>query len=142
MSRFVPAILASVLTVVAAPAAMAAPADTLECPAAAPAAWHVGDAPLAGVEVLPAPEGAKIDETAPPSLVPDEESLRDGTLHQAWVMNGDGPGWAFFVDCHYAGSDRLLRLDAHAMKRCERTITHFSKSSGASRDSQQRMLCK
>jgi hypothetical protein len=119
----------------------AAAAHTLECPTAAPTAWHVGDSRLAGVEVLSAPAGSAIDETAPPSLVPDEQSLRDGTLRQTWVMNGDGPGWTYFVDCHYAGSDRVLRLDAHAVKRCERTITHFSKAAGVGKQSEEHMAC-
>lgn len=119
----------------------AAPRHKLECPAVAPAVWGLAGAKLAGVEVLSAPRGEKIDETAPPSLMPDGQSLAAGTLRQEWRMNEDGPGWVFFVDCHYRGSERVLRLDAAGVKRCQRTIAHFSPSAGESAGSEQAMVC-
>ena len=94
----------------------------LACPAQAPAAWGIGAHPLAGVEVLSAPHGEKIDETAPPSLVPDEQTRHGRTLQQVWTMNADGPGWDFYVDCHYAQTARILRLPAGGVARCERRL--------------------
>ena len=125
------------------PACAEAQDYTLECPAHAPKDWGLPNAPLSGVEVLSAPKGQAIDETAPPSLVPDETSIRSGTLHQSWQMNADGPGWVFFVDCHYKGTDRILRLDAKNVTRCDRTISHFSKTTGGeTARSEQRMRCR
>ena len=113
----------------------------LECPARAPDDWKLPNAPLSGVEVLSSREGEAIDETAPPSLVPDEQSIQSGTLHQSWKMNADGPEWIFFVDCHYKGTDRILRLDARTVTRCDRTISHFSRTTGETARSEQRMRC-
>lgn len=113
----------------------------LACPATAPAAWGLADAPLAQVQVLATPEQEAIDETAPPSLVPDENAIRDGALRQVWQMNSNGPGWRWFVDCSYRGSKRILRLDAKDTRRCERTIIPYSKASGAAPQSVQRMVC-
>jgi hypothetical protein len=113
----------------------------LECPAVAPAEWQVPNAPLSGVEVLSTPDDQPIDETAPPSLVPDEENLRSGTLRQSWRMNADGPGWVYFVDCLYRGTERRLRLKADLVSRCDRSISHFTKRSGETERSVQRMSC-
>jgi hypothetical protein len=77
---------------------------------------------LVGVEVLSAPRGEKIDPAAPPSLMPDTNEVRGGKLHQVWRMNADGPDWVFYVDCHYAGAARVLRLDAGGVGRCERIL--------------------
>jgi hypothetical protein len=105
-----------------------AQAHTIDCPATAPASWGIGGAKLAGVEILSQPKGEKIDETAPPSLVPDETTIAGGTLRQYWTMNGAGAGWDFFVDCQYAGTTRFLRIEADTVKRCDREITHYRKS--------------
>jgi hypothetical protein len=110
--------------------AQAAPPHKIDCPAAAPADWGVGGAALSGVEILSQPKGEPIDETAPPSLMPDQTKISGGTLRQSWTMNEDGPGFDFFVDCHYAGTKRLLRIKATGVKRCDRMITHY-RSSGA-----------
>ena len=109
-------------------AAQAAPAHKIACPATAPAAWGLAGAKLSGVEILSQPKGETIDETAPPSLVPDDTKISGGTLRQFWTMNASGPGWESFVDCHYAGTKRLLRINANAVKRCDRTITHYRES--------------
>jgi hypothetical protein len=113
----------------------------LECPMVAPAAWGLPNARLSGVEVLSARAGEPIDNTAPPSLVPDSESIRAGTLHQRWRMNQDGPGWSFYVDCRYQGSDRVLRLDAGQVKTCDQFITRFSAAKGESKQSERRLHC-
>ena len=111
-------------------AAQTASRHKIECPAMAPADWGLSGAKLSGVQILSQPKGQRIDETAPPSLVPDRSTVSGGTLHQVWTMNGDGPGWDFFVDCHYTGTTRLLRIPGDGVKRCDRTITHF-RSRGA-----------
>ncbi len=28
---------------------------------------------------------------------------RAGSIHQLWQMNSEGPGWQYYVWCHYAG---------------------------------------
>jgi hypothetical protein len=121
----VPFLLAAALV---ATAAKAAPAHKLECPARAPAEWGIAGATLSGVQILSQPKGEKIDETAPPSLMPDDTKISGGTLRQYWTMNAAGPDWDFFVDCRYAGTERLLRLDANGVKRCDRMITHYRNS--------------
>ena len=93
----------------------------LECPAHAPADWKASPGVLSGVQVLSAKHGEVIDEAAPPDLVPDDQSTLGGVLHSTWRMNGDGPEWMFFVWCHYAGTERVLKLDAPKVKRCEYT---------------------
>ena len=90
-----------------------APAWALECPAG----------PLVGVQVLSAKQGEVIDESAPPDLIPDEQSTRAGILHQVWKMNSDGPGWDFFVWCTYQGNPKVVKLPAPNVKRCERTLS-------------------
>ncbi len=102
----------------------------LSCPAQAPDGWGPARGALAWVEVLAAPRGAKIDDTTPPSLVPDANEVRDGMLHQVWRMNADGPDWVYYVDCHYAGTTRVLRLDAGRVARCERILPASSKANG------------
>ncbi|MGO8917035.1 MAG: STY0301 family protein [Stellaceae bacterium] len=125
-------LLVLVLAAVAGPLAhAAAPRHKLECPQSPPADWNMPTARLSGVEVLSAKIGETIDDNSPPSLMPDESSLRAGTLHQSWRMDGDGSGWVRFVDCHYQATDRVLRLDANHLARCERIVTHFSETTGA-----------
>jgi hypothetical protein len=43
-------------------------------------------------------------------------------LHQIWQMNSDGADWLFYVWCRYDGTDRIVKLAASGMKRCERTL--------------------
>jgi hypothetical protein len=139
--RHLTAVAAALLGLVVAAAADAAATHKLECPAAAPADWNLPGAPLSGVEVLSAPIGETIDEKSPPSLVPDENTLRAGTLRQSWRMDGDGSGWVRFVDCRYRGSLRVLRLEASHLASCERVVTHFSETSGAGKLSKETMIC-
>jgi hypothetical protein len=94
----------------------------LSCPTQAPAEWGAGRQALVGVDVLSAKRDEPIDETAPPSLIPDQQATRAGTLHQVWRMNGDGPDWLFYVWCRYAGTDRILKLAAPGVRRCERLL--------------------
>jgi hypothetical protein len=119
----------------------AAAGHRLECPAVAPADWGLSRARLSGVAVLATEDGETIDEAAAPTLVPDSETMRAGTLHQRWQMNVYGPDSRFYVDCRYRGTDRVLRLDAGQVKRCEREITHFSRATGESQQSENRLYC-
>jgi hypothetical protein len=91
----------------------------LECPARAPADWGGSHGSLTAVQVVSAKRGKTIDETAPPDLVPDEQRTQGGILHSIWQMNSYGPEWLFYVWCHYAGTSRVLRLEAPGVKRCE-----------------------
>ena len=100
------------------------------CPVQAPEAWGASRGALAGVEVLSARRGEKIDPAAPPSLMPDTNEIRGGMRHQIWQMNADGPDWVFYVDCHYAGTARVLRLDAGGVARCERILPASPNVSG------------
>ena len=95
----------------------------LECPARAPAAWGGTPGVLNAVQVVSARRDETIDDTAPPDLIPDEQRTRGGILHSVWRMNSDGPDWLFYVWCHYAGSNRVLKLDAPGVKRCEYTTS-------------------
>jgi hypothetical protein len=107
------------LTLIALTLAGPAWAHRLECPAHAPPDWGASAGVLDGVQVLSAKQGEKIDENFPPTLAPDDQSTRNSMLHSVWQMNGEGPDWQFFVWCHYAGTTRLLKLDAPGVKRCE-----------------------
>jgi hypothetical protein len=113
----------------------------LECPAVAPADWALPQARLSAVAVLATKAGEPIDEAAPPTLVPDSETISAGSLHQRWEMNVYGPGSRFYVDCRYRGSERVLRLDAGQVKICERVITKFSRATGESPQSENRLYC-
>jgi hypothetical protein len=134
--------LALVATLAASPALAAdAPTHKLTCPASAPAEWGPAKPPLDGVEVLSTAPNEPIDDTAPPSLVPDTNVIRKGTLYQTWRMDAEPTGWRHFVDCHYRGTKRLLRLPADGLHQCERTITHFRKSGGKTAQSVDMIVC-
>jgi hypothetical protein len=121
--------------------AHAQPAHRLECPREAPAEWGLPKpAPLEQPAVLAQPTGEPIDESAPPSLVPDQMSARGSVWHNVWLM-GDEPGWSHFVDCQYRGSKRVLRLKADGLKRCEQTAAPYSPKGGIVRDAVQTMAC-
>lgn len=102
-------------------AAHASP-SRLECPPQAPVEWPGIHGPLTGVQVLSAKRGEPINEAAPPDLVPDRQMTRAGSIHQLWQMNSAGPDWLYYVWCHYAGSDRILKLAALGVKQCQRTM--------------------
>ena len=113
------------LATFAACASLAGPAwsagHALECPAHAPPEWHASPGVLSGVQVLSAKRGETIDEKAPPDLVPDGQRTQGGILHSTWKMNSEGPDWLYSVWCRYAGTPRVLKLDAPNVKRCEYT---------------------
>lgn len=113
----------------------------LECPREAPIEWGLPKpAPLEQPAVLSQPNGEPIDETAPPSLMPDQMYARGTVWHNVWLM-GDEPGWSHFLDCQYRGSTRVLRLKADGLKRCEQTAEPYSAKSGVARDAVQTMVC-
>ena len=92
---------------------------TLECPARAPSDWGASPGLLVGVQVVSAKRGEKIDDSAPPDLVPDDQRTQSGILHSIWRMNSDGPEWLFQVWCHYEATPRVLKVNAPGVKRCE-----------------------
>lgn len=108
----------------------------LECPLEAPAEWGGPRGQLVGVQVLSAKRGEVIDETAPPDLIPNRQTTHAGVVRQTWRMNADGPDWLYYVWCRYAGTDRVLRLAAPNVKRCERTFQSAHPDRPA-----QRMVC-
>ncbi len=113
----------------------------VECPREAPAEWALPrPAPLTQAAVLSQPAGEPIDETAPPSLMPDRGYARGNVWHNIWIM-GDEPHWSHFVDCQYRGSDRLLRLKADGLKQCEQTAQPYSAAKGVANDAVQTMSC-
>jgi hypothetical protein len=121
--------------------ALAAP-QVVECPSVAPSTWGLAPNPrLSGVNILSAPKGTRIDDSAPPSLMPDTQDTYNRTLHQTWQMNADGPDWSYFVDCHYAGTQRFLRLDAAGMTRCDYSVTPFS-TTDKSDAAQHSLVCR
>jgi len=113
----------------------------LECPPEAPAEWALPKpAPLEQPAVLSQPNGEPIDESAPPSLGPDQMYARGSVWHNVWLM-GDEPGWSHFVDCQYRGSKRVLRLKADGLKQCEQTAAPYSAKGGIARNAVQTMVC-
>jgi hypothetical protein len=133
------AVLAAALSV--ASSAHAQQRHRLDCPREAPAEWGLAKpAPLEQPAVLSQPNGEAIDESAPPSLVPDRMYARGSVWHNVWLM-GDEPGWSHFVDCQYRGSKRVLRLKANGLKQCEQTATPYSPKGGVAHDAAQTMVC-
>lgn len=113
----------------------------VECPAEAPADWGLPKpAPLSQPAVLSQPTGQPIDETAPPSLVPDRGYARGNVWHNIWIM-GDEPRWSHFIDCQYRGSDRVLRLKADGLHQCEQTARPYSAGKGVADNAVQTMVC-
>lgn len=113
----------------------------LACPPEAPADWALArPAPLEQPAVLSQPVGQPIDESAPPSLVPDRGFARGNAWHNIWLM-GDQPGWAHFVDCRYRGSERVLRLKADGLRQCEQTAPRYPRPRGVTEDPVQTMVC-
>jgi hypothetical protein len=118
-----------------------AAAQGLRCPPKAPAAWGMlSSSPLDQVDVLSQPSGDPINETAPPSLVPDRGFARGDVWHNVWLL-GDEPGWSHFVDCRYRGSQRILRLNADGLRQCEQTARPYSPKVGVSDNAAQTMAC-
>jgi hypothetical protein len=113
----------------------------LQCPIQAPAEWGLAKpTPLVQAAVLSQPAGQPIDDSAPPSLVPDQGFARGSVWHNIWIM-GDDSGWAHYVDCQYRGSKRILRLKADGLKQCEQTAQPFSAMGGVSDNAAQTMVC-
>jgi hypothetical protein len=113
----------------------------LQCPAEAPAEWGSSKpAPLVQPAVLSQPVGEPIDDSAPPSLVPDQAFARGSVWHNIWIM-GDEPGWSHYVDCQYRGSKRILRLKADGLKPCEHTAQQYSAKGGVADNAVQTMVC-
>jgi hypothetical protein len=121
-------------------AALPAQAARLQCPTRAPAAWGAALGPLSQVAVLSERKGVAIDETAPPTLVPDRGFARGNVWHNVWLM-GDEPGWAHFIQCRYRGSERVLRLPADGLKQCEQTATPYSRARGVAADAVHTLAC-
>jgi hypothetical protein len=113
----------------------------VECPIEAPAEWKLPKpAPLDQAAVLSQPAGEPIDDSAPPSLVPDRGYARGNVWHNVWIM-GDEPGWVHYVDCQYRGSKQILRLKADGLKQCEQTARPYTAKQGVANDAVQTMSC-
>jgi hypothetical protein len=113
----------------------------LQCPVEAPAAWGLSKpAPLVQTAVLSQPVDQIVDDSAPPSLVPDRVFARGNVWHNVWTM-GDEPGSSHFVDCQYRGSKRILRLKADGLKQCEQTAQPYSARGGIADNAVQTMVC-
>lgn len=83
------------------------------------------NARLNQVDIVSFKPGESIDEKAPPSLMPDKQSVRSGVLHQVWELSAMA-GEVQQLWCRYAGSDRILKLPEGSLRRCEQTITRYS----------------
>jgi hypothetical protein len=134
----------SLITVIPFAATLPAHAEQqhrLQCPTEARAEWGLPkSAPLVQPAVLSQPTGQAIDDSAPPSLVPDQGFARGNVWHNVWIM-GDEPGWSHYVDCQYRGSKRILRLKADGLKQCEQTAQPFSTKGGVAENAMQTMVC-
>jgi hypothetical protein len=134
-------LVAAAATLGAIRAADAAQQHRVECPREAPAEWGLPKpAPLAQPAVLSQPTGQLIDESAPPSLMPDRGYGRGNVWHNIWIM-GDEPHWSRFVDCQYRGSHRVLRFKADGLKQCEQTAQPYAPGKGVAENAVQAMVC-
>jgi hypothetical protein len=120
------------------------PADArhrLECPPQAPSEWGLSNpAPLDQVGVLSQPIDQSIDDTSPPTLVPDRGYARGSVWHNTWLM-GDEAGWSHFIDCRYRGSSRVLWIKADGLEQCEQTAQPYSAKAGIADRAMQTMAC-
>jgi hypothetical protein len=96
--------------------ASVAGAAVLECPASAPPAWRIGKARLD--QALRHPANEKLDERALPEGRPDREWQQGFVLYQSWNMKAGAPRKVAKVDCLYARTRRILRLDARSAEVC------------------------
>jgi hypothetical protein len=112
----------------------------VECPISAPASLGANLGPLDQVAVLSERKGVPIDDTAPPSLVPDRGFARSTVWHNIWLM-GDEPGWVHYIDCQYRGSSKILRLPADGLRQCEQTATPYSRQRGVSPTAVHTLAC-
>jgi hypothetical protein len=91
----------------------------LTCPASAPAAWGVSDAPLTAVRVLSYPtDQPPEDDGSSSAMAPFRQWPHKDHYYQSWNMNFDAPRYTLKVDCMFSGTERFLRLDASKTKRC------------------------
>jgi hypothetical protein len=134
-------LVAAVATLGSLGAARADPPHRVQCPPEAPAEWGLPKpAPLEQVQVLSQPTSEPINETAPPSLMPDRGYARGNVWHNIWIM-GDEPHWSHFIDCAYRGSDRVLRIKADGMRQCEQTAQPYSAGKGVADHAVQTLAC-
>jgi hypothetical protein len=131
-------VLAAVVALVAAAPAHAA-GHRVECSALAPAEWGTPRAALSGVDVLATPAGEAIDDKAPPTLVPDDNTITGNLLNQRWDMRSYDSGWRLYIDCHYR--DRVLRLEAPGVKTCARQLAPFDRKTGAGPHAKDSLYC-
>lgn len=132
--------LVGLAAIAALPAAAHAAGHRLECPAQAPSSWGLRLGPLSQVAVLSQKTGVAIDDSAPPTLVPDRGFARGNAWHNLWDMD-DEPGWSHFIQCQYRGSPRVLRLPADGLKRCEQTASPYTVAKGVADDAVHALVC-
>jgi hypothetical protein len=125
----------------ASPVHASSPQHQLTCPSIAPANWSLGDkARLVRAGVLSERTGVAITTGAPPYLAPDSSYRRGGAWHNIWLLD-DEPGWAYFVECQYLGSQDVLRLKADGLGQCEQVFRPNGAKTGASDATLQTMQC-
>ena len=94
-------------------------AQALACPKRSPTPLGKPQTRLSGVQVLAWPIAQPLPpDSAPPILAPYEARTIGRLLHQYWNMNVS-PDNDDRVECRYGGAERVLRLDANSVKRCE-----------------------
>jgi len=126
---------------IATPVQASSPQHQLACPSIAPGSWNLhADARLVRAAVLGARTGVAISDSAPPYLVPDSTYRRGGAWHNVWLLD-DEPGWAYFVECQYLGSQDVLRLRADGLKQCEQVFRPNGTKPGGSDATLQTMQC-
>lgn len=92
-------------------------ASPLTCPAVAPDAWGLKNAPLLSVRILSAPDAVPPDKGTLPIIAPEQEK-HGSVIEQRWNMNVDAPKFGDFVDCLYRGTERFVRLRADQTRSC------------------------
>jgi hypothetical protein len=135
------AVLLTGLALVTSPVHASSPQHQLACPSIAPANWSLGDkARLVRAGVLSERTGVAITTGAPPYLAPDSSYRLGGAWHNVWLLD-DEPGWAYFVECQYLGSQDVLRLKADGLRQCEQVYRPNAARTGGSDATLQTMQC-
>ena len=73
-------------------------------------------------DILSVSTGGVIGESALSCLTP--EPGEDD--HAIWKVNGHGPGWAFYADCHHQAINRLLRSQIRDATSCNHSTARVA----------------
>ncbi|MGO4477410.1 hypothetical protein AB4Z32_14265 [Massilia sp. 2TAF26] len=93
-------------------------AAPLECPISPPADWKLPKARLDRARILGYLPATRADERGLAEGMPEKEWQMGGILFQSWNMRTGSRSMIYQVDCLYAGTPRVLRLNVRNVGRC------------------------